>query len=144
MRLWQTPCIRRQLGLARCFGEELFHGEAVLEGHLREQQAAAGSLTDEQSVDAELDFLGTDGEWGGEYRNFNVQAGQLLGTQSGKTRIAHRGPGRAGNDGVAQRFWRVYNADAAAESRADVEADEDSTGTRKNACGWNVRPDLPA
>ena len=78
IRIWMTPSIRWQPRLSRSFLEELLYGKVVFDSYLGKQQATLRPLPNEQSVNANLDFFGTDSDWRGKERNFDLQTLKFL------------------------------------------------------------------
>jgi hypothetical protein len=102
---------------------------------LRQQQAALGSLTNKQSVNAKLNFFGANSRWRREQRNIDLQVPELLGPDGRKSGIVARCACGATGDCLDEHFFRLHYADASSQARANVKADEYSSSVRENnAC----------
>jgi hypothetical protein len=133
-----APGIQRQMRFAAGFLKESLGTEAVLDGNLREQQAALISPRNQQAVAADLDFAGTNrGGWG-EQRNFDLQNGYFVGADRGESRVLRSSADGATNDTVAQGLVRFGYTNTATQAMADAKSDENAAALGKNPIDGNL------
>jgi hypothetical protein len=131
------------LSLATGFGKELFGAEMVLDRDLGEQHASLALSRYEQTVAADLDLFGANGNQKGKQRYFDLQIAELVRTHGWEARILQRGARGATYDAIPKGFG-LHNANAAAQTPAGVKSHEYPTLLRENSPGGNLRQYLPA
>jgi hypothetical protein len=131
------------LGLAAGFGKELFGAEMVLDRDLGKQHSSLALSRYEQSMSADLDMVGANGNWRGEQRYFDLQITELVRAHGWEAWILQRGARGATYDAISKRFG-LHNANAAAQTLAGVKSNEYSALLRENSVGGDLRQYLPA
>src|SRR5512140_2730229 len=123
-----APRRGRQAGLHTRLVEERLPIPPPLDGNLGEQQAPHPPLRDHQSVLADLDLFGPDGEQGGEDGDLDAQGGKFLRGNGGKARILGGRGHRTFLDHLEERRHRLGVTDAAAQPPVLREGDERGSG----------------
>ena len=115
----------------------------VLDRDLGKQHASLALSRYEQSVTADLDLFGANGNQSGEQRYFDLQIAEFVRTHGWEARILQRRARGATYDAIPKRFG-LHNANAAAQTLAGVKSNEYSALLRENPAGGNLGQYLAA
>src|SRR5258706_3493758 len=114
----------------------------VLDRDLGEQHASLALSRYEQTVAADLDLFGANGNQKRKQRYFDLQIAELVRTHGWEARILQRGARGATYDAIPKGFG-LHNANAAAQTPPGVKSHEYPTLLRENSPGGNLRQYLP-
>ena len=110
-----TPGVRRQTGFAAGLLEKSFPVPTIFSGNLRQQQAAANPIRDEQTVAPDFHCLGMNRKQAGEYAQRNLQLGSFFLGHRQESGIVESGSAGSFRHGAIQRRDGQSIADASPE-----------------------------
>jgi len=127
------PGTERQAGLPTGLVQKLFTAQAMLSGHLGEQESTSLSADDEQSMRSNLNFIGSQRNERREYRDLNLQITEFVRAKRSKPWIVHRRAHRRLHDVLSQRSVPLDHADAAAQLLLNEQCDKNAPVPGENS-----------